>query len=69
MLSDNSLHGPLCIYNGPARLDELERVNLTGTRIFFNRSYSLGDLRNVNFMGAIVFMNGQRTVIHYCLHP
>jgi hypothetical protein len=38
MLSEGDSHGPLYIYNGPADLQELERVNLTGARIFFNGS-------------------------------
>ena len=61
-MQSDSDHGPLYIYNGPANLQELERVNLTGARIFFNGSYSLRDIRNVNFMGATVFLNGQQTV-------
>ena len=62
MQPENDPCGPLYIYNGPANLQELERVNLTGARIFFNGSYSLRDLRNVNFLGATVFMNGQEKV-------
>jgi hypothetical protein len=68
MQTESDPHGPLYIYNGPANLQELERVNLTGARIFFNGSYSLRDLRNVNFMGTTIFINGQQTVIsrsHY----
>src|ERR1700722_9058407 len=67
MQTDTNPHGPLYIYNGPANLQELERVNLTGARIFFNGSYSLRDLHNVNFMGATIFINGQQTVIS-CSH-
>jgi hypothetical protein len=66
MQPDGNSHGPLYIYNGPANLQELERVNLTGARIFFNGSYSLRDLRNVNFMGATVFMNGEQAVNCSC---
>lgn len=62
MNADQESHGPLYIYNGPSNLKELERVNLTGARIFFNGSYDLRDLRKVNFMGATIFMNGQATV-------
>jgi hypothetical protein len=69
MQSDGDPHGPLYIFNGPANLQELERVNLTGARIFFNGSYSLRDLRNVNFTGARVFMNGHQMVKPSYLHP
>jgi hypothetical protein len=51
MQTDSDLYSPLYTYNGPANLQELERANLTGARIFFNGSCSLRDLRNVNFMG------------------
>jgi hypothetical protein len=67
MQTDSDPHSPLYIYNGPANLQELERVNLTGAGIFFNGSYSLRDLRNVNFMGATIFINGQQMVIS-CSH-
>jgi hypothetical protein len=72
MQTDGDPHGPLYIYNGPVNLQELERVNLTGARIFFNGSYSLTGLRNVNFIGATIFINSQQTVIscsHYLDRP
>ena len=38
MQTDSDLYSPLYTYNGPANLQELERANLTGARIFFNGS-------------------------------
>ena len=67
MQVDSDPHGPLYIYNGPADLQRLEHVNLTGARIIFNGSYALGDLRNLNLRGATVFLNGQQAV-SYCAY-
>ena len=59
--------GAVYVYNGPSKLQELERVNLTGARVVFNGAYDLVDLQRVNVTGAIVFVNGQEVRLSECL--